>query len=418
MKKTQLRLLSAAMLAGFSGVASASAFQLLEQNASGLGVAYAGSAAVADNAATIFYNPAGMTQLKGRQVSVGLVAIGPSYEFRNEGSSGTGLLTPAVVGSTGGDAGGWAVVPNAYVSWQLTPELFGGLGVSAPFGLKTEYDDNSWVGRFQSLKSEVKTINLNPSLAYRASDTVSLGVGINYQQIKAEMTSMTPLGKSMLKGDDHTWGWNVGALFTLSPAMRVGVAYRSAMDYTLTGNQSVGTTVIPASAKLKLPDTFTVSVWQQLSDRWESMGDLSYTAWSKLGLLNVVRLADSRIIGAESFAYKDTWRLAWGAAYKYADDIKLKFGLAADRTPTRDTTRTARVPDNNRIWLSFGAQWKPGKDTVVDAGYTYLYVKDPAIAQTTVFRSPTTGAVIGTSTLRGHYDDSCHIVGVQFSQNF
>ncbi len=418
MKITKLRVLTAAMLAGFSGLASASAFQLLEQNASGLGVAYAGTAAVADNASTVFFNPAGMTQLRGRQVSMGVVAIGPSYEFRNEGSSGTGLLTPAVVGSNGGDAGGWAAVPNAFLSWQLSPTLFAGVGISAPFGLKTEYDDNSWVGRFQSLKSELKTVNINPSLAFKASDVVSLGLGVNYQMAKAEMSSMTPLGKSTLKGDDSAWGWNAGALFTLSPAMRVGVAYRSAVSYNLTGEQTVGATAIPASAKMKLPDVLTLSVWQQVSDRWEAMGDLSYTAWSKLGTLNVVRLADARVIGAEHFAYKDSWRLSWGAAYKLNNDTKLKFGLAGDRTPTRDTTRSARVPDNNRIWLSLGGQWKPGKDTTLDLGYTYLYVKDPAINQTTTFRSTTTGAVIGTSTLRGRYDDSCHILGLQFTQNF
>jgi len=123
-----LRTVPALLLVAFSGAASAAAFQLLEQNASGLGNAYAGSAAVADNASTVFFNPAGMTQLgNGIQLSVGVAGVGPSYEFRDQAGV-----------KSGGDAGGWAAVPNAYLSGQLTKDLFLGLGISAPFGLATD----------------------------------------------------------------------------------------------------------------------------------------------------------------------------------------------------------------------------------------------------------------------------------------
>ena len=180
--RTVPMLLAAAFALVYGGTASAAAFQLLEQNASGLGVAYAGSAAVADNASTIYYNPAGMTLLPGRNVSVGIAAVGPSYKFRNEGSVG-------LTGGNGGDAGNWGVLPNAYLSWQVAPEWFVGLGVSSPFGLQTKYDDNKWIGRYSSLKSEIRTVNLNPSVAYKATDKLSLGFGLNYQKINAEMSS-------------------------------------------------------------------------------------------------------------------------------------------------------------------------------------------------------------------------------------
>ena len=400
MKTLTLRTVPALLLAIFSGAASAAAFQLWEQNASGLSTAYAGSAAVADNAGTVFFNPAGMTQLPGIQLSAGVTGVGPSYKFKNDDSTGPSLGS----GGNGGDAGSWAAVPNAYVSWQLTPNLFLGLGISAPFGLATEYEDENWVGRLQSIKSEIKTVNYNPSIAYRVNDKVSLGFGVNYQTIDAELTS----AGSRLEGDDSAWGWNAGALFTLSPAMRVGISYRSATDYTLEGKANE---TLPIKADVKLPDTFILSVWQQVSDRWEAMGDLSYTRWDTLQSLNVINGNSGARLTSETFNYDNSWRFAWGAAYKSSDALKLKFGIAYDRTPVSDSDRSARVPDNDRLWFSLGGQWNTGKTGKIDLGYAYLYVKDPSIAQTRV--------VAGTSnTLRGSYDVSAHIVGLQYSAGF
>ncbi|MGE5472501.1 MAG: OmpP1/FadL family transporter [Bacteroidota bacterium] len=399
MKKMTLRTLPAMLMIAFSGAASAAAFQLWEQSASGVGNAYAGSAAIADNASMAFYNPAGLTQLTGFQLSAGVAGVGPSYKFHNEGSSG-------VLGSggNGGDAGSWAAVPNAHFSWQVAPDWFLGFGVSAPFGLATEYNDSNWIGRYQSLKSEVKTINYNPSLGYRVNDKVSLGFGVNYQTIDAELTSAA----GRLKGDDTAWGWNAGALFTLSPAMRVGLSYRSSIKYNLTGTLNE---TIPVKTDVKLPDTFILSVWQQVSDRWEAMGDLSYTRWSSLKTLDVYRRDTGAQLPGETFNYRNAWRLAWGAAYRYNDAAKVKFGIAYDRTPTTDANRSARVPDNNRLWLSLGGQWNMGKAGKVDLGYSYLYVKDPSISQTKDLGGP-------VSTLNGKYDASAHIVGVQYSMGF
>lgn len=392
MKKMTLRTVPAVLLAVFSGAASAAAFQLLEQNASGLGTAYAGSAAVADNASTIFFNPAGMTQLQGVQLSLGVAGVGPSYKFDNDGTTGA-------TGGNGGDAGGWAAVPNAYASWRLTRDLSAGIGISAPFGLATKYDSD-WIGRAQSVKSEIRTINVNPSLAYRVNDKVSLGFGVNYQTIDAELTNAF----SRLKGDDSAWGWNAGALFTLSPAMRVGLSYRSSMKYTLEGKANG---LLPIKADVELPDTVILSVWQQVSDRWEAMGDVSYTRWSTLKTLNIVNRSSGALLTSETFNYDNSWRIAWGAAYKATDAVKLKFGIAYDRTPVSDDDRSARVPDNDRLWLSLGGQWSAGRYGKVDVGYAYLYVKDASINQNK-----------NGTFLRGDYDAGAHIVGVQYSTGF
>src|SRR5574343_2074647 len=240
MKTMTLRTVPALLLVAFSGAASAAAFQLLEQNASGLGTAYAGSAAVADNASTVFFNPAGMTELTGFQLSAGATGVGPSYQYRNNAGV-----------ESGGDAGSWAAVPNGYMSWQMSKDLYLGFGVSAPFGLATEYN-TPWAGAAQAIKSEIKTINFNPSVGYRVNDKVSLGFGINYQTIDGELTRTGVA----LKGDDASWGWNAGALFTLSPAMRVGIAYRSAIKHRLEGDLTgAAPTAIPIRADVELPDT-------------------------------------------------------------------------------------------------------------------------------------------------------------------
>ena len=159
--------------------------------------------------------------------------------------------------------------------------------------------------------------------------------------------------------------------------MRVGVSYRSTMSYTLDGDRTLGATPsASASANLKLPDTVIVSVWQQVSDRWEAMGDLSFTRWNTLDNLNVRSVAG---VDTEAMNYDNSWRIAWGAAYKASDAWKLKFGIAYDRSAMSDENRTARLPDNNRLWFSFGGQWNGGVYGRIDAGYAYLHMKDPSI---------------------------------------
>ena len=166
-------------------------------------------------------------------------AIGPSAEFSNSGGSTAPLGLPSP-GSNGGDAGGWAAVPNAYLTLQLAPRLWFGVGLSVPFGLKTEYDQG-WVGRFQSQKSEIKTIDINPSVAFKVNDALSLGAGLSYQRAEVKVDRSVILAvpfesRARIDIDDAQWGFNLGVLVNLSPTTRIGLTYRSAMDYDLTGN--------------------------------------------------------------------------------------------------------------------------------------------------------------------------------------
>ena len=170
-------------LALSAGHAFGSAFALAEQNVMGLGNAFAGAGATAEDANTVWFNPAGLARLNFTQFEVAIHLITPSAKFSDQGSHAA-LAQP--LGGTGGDAGGTAVVPNLYASMALSPDWHIGIGLNAPFGLKTEYD-NGWLGRYQALKSEIKTININPAVGWRATKDFWLGAGADYQQFKATL---------------------------------------------------------------------------------------------------------------------------------------------------------------------------------------------------------------------------------------
>lgn len=179
------RALLGVMLCCTSSSVFASGFSLLEQSASRLGTAFSGAAAAADDATTIFYNPAGMAKLSESQLLVFASGVLISSEF-NSRSTQPALGQP--LGNEDGDAGSWNAIPSAYIAVPLNDKFAVGLGVNAPFGLKLEYDDG-WMGRFQALNSEITTYNFNPSLSWRVSEQLSLGVGVDYQRIQAELTN-------------------------------------------------------------------------------------------------------------------------------------------------------------------------------------------------------------------------------------
>lgn len=423
--KTIARLIPLVAAGLASGQAAAAGFQLLEQNASGIGNSYAGSAAVAENASTIFFNPAGMTQLKDREISVGMSAVRPTFKFDNRGSS-VGVLGTA---GEGNDAGSWAFIPNAYMSWALTKNLYAGLGIGAPFGLVTEYD-NPWLGGAQAIKFDIKTVNLNPSLAYRINDKISVGGGLSYQKMKVEYIRQATVTSAALaattatlSADNDAWGWNVGALFTLSPTTKVGVSYRSSIKHDLKGDLSVSGPAAGASAALttgaakadvELPETFILSVAQTLNDKWEMLGDVSWTGWSSIPKVDIVRTSGALngvTVQTLDTKFRDTWRFALGTNYRLNEQVKLKFGIAYDQSPVQsDQHRLVSLPDSNRTWLSTGAQIKVSKDSMVDLGAAYLRVAESHIDNNQT--------ALGRGRVTGVYDARVWILGAQYSMAF
>lgn len=441
--KTQhtLKTLSALILGlGAMGVAHGAGFQLLEQNASGLGSAYAGSAAIGENASANYFNPASITLLPGMNVSAGAVAIKPSFKFSNDGS--TSPLGTAATGGNGGDAGSWAAVPNAHFTWEVNPRVWLGLSVGAPFGLMTDYEEG-WAGRYHSEKFSIESINVNPSIAFKATDTLSIGVGVNWMQLDADYRKaqfvpnqgggLVPGGdlSAKVKAKGDAWGWNAGILWQATPDTRFGLSYRSKVKIDADGTTTISNRNVPgtfnhplygtqpnpilsavgsydAETSVELPDTAIFSVVHQLNDRWTLLGDVSWTGWSSIPEL---KIENTGVQNAElDLRFKDSWRVALGAHYRYSDAWTFKGGVAWDQSPVRDDAyRPSALPDNDRYWLSLGAQYNFSKNTSIDVGYTHLFVKSTSVNNASSKEA---------GVLKGDYDSSGDLIGVQFSHRF
>ncbi|MBI3529401.1 MAG: outer membrane protein transport protein [Betaproteobacteria bacterium] len=437
-KKFQRNLIALAVastLGGISTLASAAGFALIEQSASGMGNAFAGAAATAEDASTVFFNPAGMSQIQGKQIAVGGHLIDLSAKFSNSGSSKPAAIVTNPLGGNGGDAGGMAVIPNFYFVMPIGDRVNFGVGVNAPFGLMTEYDDN-WAGRFQGIKSDLKAVNINPSISFKVNDSFSIGAGVNYQRLDVELTNAVVLGantegRAKLEADDTAWGWNAGVLFQPTSSTKIGASYRSKLDYTLDGTTTVtflnGAPVTavsgPTTADVTLPDSFSLSLAQKLNDEWEFLADATFTRWSKINRINIVNSTNGTLRDSLVLDFDDTWRYSIGVNYKLNDGWTLKGGLALDQTPVKGaTTRSVRLPDNDRTWVSLGAAMKIMQNGRLDMGYSHLFIKDADInftrsQQAPGFTTPTPAP--GTaSTVAGSYTGSVDIFSVQYSISF
>ena len=395
-------------LAGLSGLADAAGFALIEQNASGLGNAYAGAAAVAEDASTVYFNPAGMTLLPDRQFVVAGHLIKPKTEF-------SGTVTPAAIGGgQGGDAGDLAFVPNAYFAFRVTPQMHLGIGLNSPFGLKTEYDPG-WIGRYQAITSELKTVNINPSVAYKVSDTLAIGAGLNLQRVEAELTNITGVGLAKVQGDDYGWGFNVGALWQLAPNTRLGLAYRSAIDYKLDGD--VRFSGMPAlngdiTAKVTTPDSASLSVFHQLNAKWDVLADITWTGWSKFDKLAIYRTSGA-LLSSTPENWQDILRYSLGATWHVSDKLSLRGGIAYDEAPVSDRYRTPRIPDGARTWVAVGGQYRLSRQGALDVGYAHLFVNDPGLDAA----APAT-LITPANTLKGDYQSQVDILSVQYTHSF
>ena len=455
--------LLAAAIASASSVSQASSFALIEQSASGQGSAYAGAAALGEDASTIFFNPAGMTRLSGQQILVAGHVISPNADFTNNGS--TTFAGSPLQGSNSA-TGDPAFVPNFYYSAELPNEIYVGVGVNVPFGLSTEYDDG-WVGRYNALRSEISTINVNPSIAWKATEKLSVGFGISIQYMEIELTnnidSMAAClnleagfavpgspcagytvpgnaaqdSSTKLDGDSTEFGWNTGLLFDIDDKNRIGVAYRSAIKHSVSGNASytldagglqqlaAGLSSAPPTgsgfnilqdttleATAELPETFSFSYVGDVSEKWTALFDWTWTGWSSIDTITIRQAGG--IPGREptlDLAYKNTSRFSVGVNYKPNNKWIYRGGLALDQTPIRSPeTTSARIPGNDRTWLSLGLGYAPAASWSFDVGYSHLFISDTDINNT--------GSTTSGATLTGTYESSVDILSAQVNFNF
>jgi long-chain fatty acid transport protein len=464
MRRTRIAgAVGAALVSLAAGQALGAGFALQEQNASGLGHAYAGGAAAAEDVSTIFYNPAGLVRLQTTQAVVAANVICVSAKFHDNGSQPAAFQP---LGGTGGDAGDCDVVPNVYLGIPFTQKWSFGIGVNVPFGLKTEYDSD-WLGRFQAVKSKVDTVNINPVLSWEPTPQLTVGGGVSWQRIKATLTSKvnyagifaTGVGglvasgqlpgaaapvligsaaglesSAEVTGNDSAWGWDAGFLWQASPQTRFGMHYRSKIKYDVSGSvnisnpTSVGAlppNLAPVAAALvnginsgplasgdvnihiDMPDTANASIFHQFNNQWDLMADVQWTGWSTIKDLTIVR-STGVVLQSTPENFRDTWRVSAGANYRYSDQWIFRGGVAWDQSPVRDATRTPRLPDNDRTWLAVGVQWRYSPSLSFDLAYAYLWVRDPSMNQNE-------GSTAANGLISGSYRNNVNIVGLQLT---
>lgn len=410
MKKFNQSLLATAMLLAAGG-ANAAAFQLAEVSTSGLGRAYAGEAAIADNASVVATNPALMSLFKTAQFSTGGVYVDSRINMNGDVDSylksGTTQFTKYGSASARNVVPG-AFVPNLYFVAPVNDKFALGAGMNVNFGLKSEYDDSYDAGVFGG-KTDLTAINLNLSGAYRVTEGLSLGLGVNAVyanaqvernagiimdsvqdgQVKNALNAVVPgttitdyltsKDKSVVSLQDRAawgFGWNAGVMYQFNEANRIGLAYHSKVDIDFTDRTatSLGAKGIEAGKTgdltLTLPDYLELSGFHQLTDKLAVHYSYKYTHWSRLTKLNASYENGKKAFEKE-LQYSNNSRVALGASYDLYEKLTLRAGIAYDQAASRHQ-RSAAIPDTDRTWYSLGATYKFTPNLSVDLGYAYL----------------------------------------------
>ena len=362
--------------------ANAGSFALREQSAYGQGSSFAGIAA-GGALSSMFWNPATITQFNGKTIEQDMTGILP-----NASHSYT-IATDAALGNTGNSAMD-ALVPSGYASWQLNDRFWLGMSVNAPFGLGVHFPQN-WAGaRGASGESaKIDSYNFAPTVAYKFNDLISIAVGVQAQYLKASYDFF--LGASTigaLNGGGWSYGWTAGVTLTPLPKTQIGIGYRSAIDQKINGNLDVPAT-IPATTRgsvnlvLPLPDVVTVGLRQGIGDRFTLLAGLEWSHWSRIGTPNVYQPSGAAaLVGGAPlkfpFQYHDGWFYSLGGEYIIDPAWTVRAGIAFEKSPITDDIRTARIPDNDRMWYSVGASYKPAslRGLTFDAGYSFINVKN------------------------------------------
>jgi long-chain fatty acid transport protein len=446
--------------------AQASAFQLKENSAKALGRAFAGSTAAGDDASVIVNNPAAMSMLKGNVFQADVTGINFSTKFHGTATDAQGR---PISGGNGGDAGTTIPVPALYFASQVGDRWHIGLGLTAPFGFKTDYDSD-WKGRYNAIKSDFKSFDATLSASFDVTDDFAVGVSAIAQKTSAELTSainyntvglgliqraaaagqlppaaaralaaqyaaVVPPGSdgyAKIKGDDWAYGWQVGGLWKLTANDRIALNYRSKIKHTLegTGNFTMPTNVTavlsnPAVGSLlgsgqppfthtdgragfTTPAIATASFWHQ--DEKFGLGfDLSWTKWDSFKDLTVNYSNPNQPSTSENYSWRNSWFASVGGEYYLDDKFTLRGGVAVDSTPTYDDTRSPRVPDSTRKWLAFGLGYKATERFEINAGYAHIFVNKAHIAGV----SSSTG-----DRLVGQNDDKGNLLSVSAKYQF
>jgi len=372
---------------------------------------------------TVFSNPAGLTRLSDQQWVIVTNLFAPSIKFHNHGSIDNNQF--AMNGEDGGDAGILTPTTNFYYAKPLSDRWTIGFAFNTPFGISLEYE-RDWVGRYYTIDASLLNLNLNPGVGFKVNDSLSIGAGINLNYVKLGLSNAIDFGailgtgsQSMdglidLEGDNWAWGFNLGALFTLTEQTRIGIAYRSDIKHTLNGDANFNT---PEAAQLlqpldtnfklstSLPESISISLYHQLTPRLAAMTDFRYTRWSRFRELRIVFDNPAQPDAVTPKNWHNTWRIAIGLDYSYSPVWRFQAGFAFDEGAIPDETFDPIIPTPEMIMLSLGALYHYSDTLSLGFGYTHVIPDKQDILM----------AENGQGTLSGKMDVISNVLGLQLN---
>ena len=442
---------TAGLIGLIPAASQASSFQILEQSPARLGTAFSGTASIANDPTTVFFNPAGMTELERPQASVAGHLILVKSEFDNNGSTAAdGSVLQQPLRGDSGETDEPGFVPNFYYVQPITERWRFGLGVNAPFGLASDYDDD-WIGRYHGTKSELTVTSVNPSFAFAVTEQLSVGFGLSYQHVETilenEVDSFSacfaasgngvncaaahggPGNRSadssvQIKGDDSDLVADLSVHWRPLEETRIGLVWRQGGDFTLEGDAdfspSSSCAADPAcnaalqsldgdvEADVELPDTVTLSASHRLGEEIQLHADIAWTDWSSLEEVAIINTDNDQRVSTLDLQYDDTMRYAVGMSFKPEGRWTWRFGFAFDEAPQTDPEFvTVRIPDQDRFWVSVGFNYAVSDNASVDVGYAHLRVDNSEIDK-----------VEQGNRLKGEFAAHANIFGLQGNWRF
>ncbi|BBV01093.1 long-chain fatty acid transporter FadL [Providencia hangzhouensis] len=412
-----------------SSNAGAAGFLLNEYSTSALGRAFSGAGAMGDNASEGSRNPAAMMLFDRPSLSIGAVYIDPSVDIKGRDND---IFTSNNIAPN-------ALVPNAHFIFPVNDKWAVGTSMTTNFGLATDFPKN-YAGGPVGGKTDLKTVNLNLSGAYRLNDNFSFGLGVNAVYADAEITrhlgvsakQLAPFGvtssttAAKLEGDDWGYGWNAGLLYEINQDNRLSFTYRSKVKvkfengkYTndipkhplLKPLNPMGGETVKGTLDLNLPDIWEFSGYHKVAPKWALHYSVAYTGWSEFKELTAYQKSDGKELFHKPEHFKDAWRLALGTTYFYDDNWTFRTGIAYDQTPVRAEYRSISIPDQDRYWLSAGSTYAFNENTSVDVGIAYMHGKKVNINEMLKEGDPST-------TTRFKSEGSAWLYGVNFNYTF
>ena len=400
MKKYQKFLAAFLAVCAFSSSAKAGGYQLNDYSVTGLGRAYAGAGIVGDDYSAIAFNPAGMTLAKKSGFQAGLTMVNLKADVDSIDARAPGAHKKMDF---------WTPIPQFFGQYNVNDKFSVGLGIYAPFGLKTQYDAD-WFGKNTAILSKLDVIDTNVAMAYKINKKWSVGAGLVARYIYGHMTNdLSVGGHSDFELDGWTKTGLLGVMYEPTENTRFGFSWRLRSTQQVKGDHKVsgtsGTVIgaltgmpIPENyfnetatgwASPALPETFTLAAYHKYKNVGLS-GTIRWTHWSQ-SFPEFSMISDSRLFGALSasplgaasgvangqktslYNYDNTWTITAGLDWYYNENWTFRCGTGWDESPTHNNiSRTIRIPDNDRFWTSVGASYIT-ENWQIDVAYARMF---------------------------------------------